>query len=155
MKKLKITIATLLMLSIMLCPITSMNASAKTTPVKVSTTQVAPLGFDWIWLEEKTVNNGEIALWDGTNNSGFLLPPGAKVFFQGNASQYSYVDMLVYKKAADGQFYEIQRLTTTIPNGGAVSFNLDPIYEAGFYAFGIRSYNLSPSTYSIIIGMDY
>lgn len=155
MKKLRTIVATLLLLSIILGPITSINASAKVAPVKTSTTQVVPFAFDWVWLEEKTINNGEIGLWGGTNNQGFLIPKGARIMFQANANQYSYVDLIIYKKAADGQFYEFSSFTTTIPSGGATGLDPAPLTESGYFKFGIRSYNLSPATFSIVIGMDY
>ncbi|WP_313132623.1 hypothetical protein [Anaerocolumna sp.] len=155
MKNLKTIIATLLIFTTVLSPMASVNASAKAASVKTSTTQVAPLGFDYLDLGEKTISNGQIGMWSGTNDAGYLIPKGANIMFQCNANQYSYVDMIIYKKGADGQFYEFFSMPATIPSGGGVSTGPDILTESGYFAFGIRSYNLSPATYTVIIGMDF
>ena len=139
MKNLKIYFAMLLVMFTFLSPlaVTYVNAQEANTQFY----------SDALELGERTLSNAETAIWSGTNSTGYLIPKGAHISFQINAHQYSPIDMIVYKKNANGEFEEVIRYFCTMQYNQGTSIGIGQISETAFYAFGIQNYKLTPATY--------
>ncbi|PXV95786.1 hypothetical protein C8E03_101416 [Lachnotalea glycerini] len=139
MKTLKIYFATLLVVFTFLSPLAVTYANAQETSTQFFT--------DVLELDARTINNAEIAVWSGTNNTGYLIPKGARISFQINAYQYSPIDMIVYRRDENGEFVKVLNLFCTMQNNQGTSIYIGQVPETAYYAFGVRNYKLTPAIY--------
>jgi hypothetical protein len=149
MKRFKIFIAMMLVVFAVFSPPASTYVAAK---------EVTVAGYsDRIDLEKRIVANGETTIWSGPNFAGYLIPQGTSVFFQVNSFQVSPIDIIVYKKSSSGQFEVVQKGFMTLNKGGAFSLYVlnGPLEETAYYAFGLRSYTLSPGTFTGVLMCNY
>jgi hypothetical protein len=147
LKQFKICIAMLLIMFTFFSPWVSTFSLAQETPLRSYT--------DTLTLDKRTINNGETTIWRGANNAGYLIPKGANISFQINVHQNSPIDMIVYKKNANGTFVEIKRYFTVMKINQGTSIGVGKVTETGFYAFAVRSYALNSASYDGYIMCSY
>lgn len=113
--------------------------------------------LDFMYLDEITLNNGQTHIWDNGGN-GFYLYDNVTICYQVNNSspRTALVDAIVYKMQPDGRWTPIRMNSRALisSNTGYAMYGIT-IPETGQYAFGVKSYSLSPLALSSVVIMQF